>query len=202
MQERITSELWHRFRRLELAGLRLPKPLIAPNHPVLVEHLPPVTGYDIFPIVNGVGVAASVRIIAGASITIGGYRLRWHENPELSLSGTMKPLKWCPQCSSDVRRCYCFDLPSGHHTIQLPNLEKEKVWAGGTLKRDLWVRGCFSAWMEGRPRFSSNVVAASLHIFDLMGNVYPYPLCLGVHPELLIAAATTGLDQSPGHLLA
>jgi hypothetical protein len=199
MPERITSKQWYRSRRLELAGLRLPKPLIAPNHPVRVEHLTHATVCDVFPIVNGVGVAVPVRIIAGVAITIVDYRLHWDEMPELSLPGKMKLLKSCPRCSRDYQPSYCFELPSGHYTTKLPNLQKEGR-SVAMLKRNYSMKGCYSAWMEDQPRFSSKTVAASLHIIDIMGNEYPYPLRLRMHPDLLTVAAPTGRNQSPDHL--
>ena len=193
MQQQIQAEWWYRLRRLELAGLRLPYQLIAPNHPLRVEHLRPAMGQDVFPVVNGVGVAISVRITAGAPITIGNYRLSWDAIPELSLPGEMKPLDCCARCSSDRVRRFCFELSSGHRTIELPNLQKEKIWAGGALKRDLWLQGCFSALLGAEQRFPSVVVSATLNIVDVMGNEYPYPLRLNVSPELVVS-------PSAGHL--
>lgn len=185
MQNQITAGWWFRLQRLERAGLRLPYPLTAPNDPVRVEHLS-ANLHNVFPIVNGVGVAISVRITTGKPLTIGNYRLSWVENPELSLPGQTKPLDSCARCSSDSVRRFCFDLPSGHRTIELPNLQTEKIWAGGTLKRDLWLQGCLSATLRAEQRFLSPVVSVILHIIDVMGNEYPYPLRLNISPELVV----------------
>ncbi len=186
MQERNTPQQWYRLRRLERAGIRLPHPLAEPTDPVRVQHLPPIMGCDVFPVVDGVGVAVSVRIIAGTRITIGAYRLSWGETPVSTAE--IDPLLPCAGCSTDRLPRYCFDRVSGHATIPEPNLQKEKIWAGGTLPRGLWVRGCFSGLLSARYRFAALVVPATLHIIDGLGIDYPYPLRLTVSPELKLAS--------------